>query len=177
MNAMAEKLKEAGADTIGARLTAACTNAIRQHPESVVDAWRLVGATFGHEFVRGIMNDMQRNSPQKEQKSPPTPLSRDNHSIGGTPSRPYTPRVTPPEVLQKRRQLQHVVRSKYKNSGDVPWSDVGWHELHGLKRDGVEARALLDAAPGNVPNDGRSVGDVLGVKRVDEIIARVRSSE
>lgn len=172
MNAMAEKLKEAGVDTVGAKLTAMCTEAIRRHPDSVVDAWRFVGASFGHEFVRGLMNDMQRNLPQKEQKSPPTPLSRDNHSLGGAT---YKPRVIPPERLEKRRELRQIIRSKYKNSGDVAWSDVGWHELNGLKRDGTEAMALLKAGPANVPNDGRSVGDVLGIQRVDEIIGAVRS--
>lgn len=172
MSAMAEKLKEAGVDTVGARLTAACTEAIRQHPDSVIDAWRFVGAAFGHEFVRGLMNDMQRNAPQKEQRSPPTPLSRDNHSIGGP--KPYTPRVIPQERLEKRRELQQVIRSKYKNSGGISWSDVGWHELHGLKRDGVEAMALIEAGPANVPNNGATVGDVLGAKRIDEIIKSVR---
>lgn len=172
MNALAEKLEAAGVDTIGARLTTACTEAIRQHPGSVVDAWRYVGTVFGHEFVRGLMNDMQRNQPQKEQKSPLTPLSRDNHRVGGPAT--YRPRVIQPERLEKRRELQRVVRSKYKNSGDVPWSDVGWHELAGLKRDGREAQALLEAGPANVPNDGRNVGAVLGVKKVDEIIAAVR---
>lgn len=174
MNAMAEKLKDAGVDTIGARLTAACIEAIRQSPDSSVEAWRQVGYAFGHEFVRGLMNDMQRNAPQKEQRSPPTPLSRDNHSIAGPA--PYKPRVIPPERLEKHRKLQHIVRSKYKNSGDVPWSDVGWHELAGLRRDGKEADALLSAGPANVPNDGRSVGDVLGVKRTDEIVGAVRKA-
>jgi hypothetical protein len=168
VNAMAEKLKEAGVDTIGARLTAACTEAIRQYPGSIAEAWRFVGVTFGHEFVRGLMKDMQRNEPQIEQTSPPV------HAIGVPEQKPHQTRVIPPERLEKRRELRQVIRSKYKNSGDIAWSDVGWHELHGLKRDGVEARALLDAAPGNVPNDGRSVGEVLGVKRVDEIIGAVR---
>lgn len=172
MNAMAEQLKAAGVDTIGARLTAVCTEAIRHHPESAADAWRYVGAVFGHEFVRSLMNDMQRNSPAKEPKS--SPLLLDNHERASTA--PYKPRVIPQERLEKRRQLQQIVRSKYKNSGDVPWSDVGWHELSGLQRDGREANALIAAGPASVPNDGRSVGDVLGVKQVDAIIAEVRQS-
>lgn len=172
MTGLTEKLKEAGVDTVGALLTAACTEAIRRHPESAVDAWREVGRTFGHEFVRGLMQDMQGNLSAKEPSSPPTFPSRDNHRIG-SPA-PYKPRIIPPERLEKRRQVQQFIRSKYRNSGDVPWSDVGWHELSGLKRDGKEAQALLDAGPANVPNDGRSVGDVLGVKKVDEIIAEAR---
>lgn len=185
MNAMAEKLQAAGVDTVGARLTAACTEAIRRHPESAVDAWRHVGALFGHEFVRGLMNDMQRNIPAKElapaARSPMPPAAQmmpryeyqkdDSRSFSAA----YKPRVVPPERLEKRRELQIIVRSKYKNSGNVPWSDVGWHELSSLKRDGTEAGALLAAAPAHVPNDGRSVGDVLGVKKVDEIIAEVRA--
>lgn len=172
MNAMAEKLKEAGVDTVGARLTAACIEAIRKHPDSVVDAWRSVGPLFGHEFLSGIMNDMQRNTPPKEQRSPPTPLSRDNHPVGVAAA--YQPRVIPPERLEKRRELQQVIRSKYKNSGGIAWSEVGWHELHGLKRDGAEAKALLEAGPANAPNNGTTVGEVLGVQRVDEIIKSVR---
>jgi hypothetical protein len=82
--------------------------------------------------------------------------------------------VIPPERLEKRRELQHIVRSKYKNSSDVAWSDVGWHELNSLKRDGAEATALLAAGPAHVPNDGRTAGQVLGVKQIDQIIAGVR---
>lgn len=196
MNALAEKLKSAGVDTIGARLTTACTEALRKHPESVVDAWRYIGTVFGHEFVRGLMNDMNgkpatRPSPTQVKIEPGVesrmPEYRyqpeDNrtgstaiaHSVKASAPAPYTPRVIPPERLEKRRELQRIIRSKYKNSGNVAWSDVGWHELHGLKRDGAEAKALLEAAPADVPNDGRSVGDVLGVKRVDEIIGQIRS--
>lgn len=172
MNAMAEKLKAAGVDTVGARLTAACTEGIRHHPDSVVDAWRYVGAIFGHEFVRLLMKDMQNNAAAQEPKSPPTPFSSGNHAMA-SPA-PYKPRVIPQERLEKRRELQQIVRSKYKNSGNIAWSDVGWHELHALKRDGVEAKALLEAGPANIPNDGRTVGDVLGVQRIDQIIKAVR---
>lgn len=174
MSAMAEKMRAAGVDTIGARLTAACTEAIRRHPDSVVDAWRYAGATFGHEFVRAIMSDMQKSAPQKEQRSPATPLSSGNHAMA-SPA-PYKPRVIPPERLEKRRELQQFVRSKYKNSGGICWSDVGWHELTLLKRDGKEAEALLAACGSQVPNDGRTVGDVLGIKKVDEIIEQARRS-
>lgn len=172
MSAMAEKLKDAGADTVGAQLTAACIEAIRRHPESAEEAWRLVGVAFGHEFIRGLMSDMRVTAPQREQSSPPPPFSRDNHAMA-TPT-PYRPRVIPPERLEKRRELQQIVRSKYKNSGNVPWSEVGWHELPGMRRDGKEADALLAAGPANAPNTGCSVGEVLGVKRTDEIIAGIR---
>lgn len=175
MNAFAEKMKDAGVDTIGARLTTACTEAIRRHPDSVVDAWRYVGATFGHEFVRGLMNDMQRISPvQAPQSSPPTPLSKGNHAMANPA--PYKPRVIPQERLEKRRELQQIVRSKYQNSGGIAWSDVGWHELRLLQRDGGEAAALLAASPGDIPNDGRTVGNVLGIKKTDEIIAQFRKA-
>lgn len=175
MNALSEKMKDAGVDTLGARLTTVCVEAVRQYPGSIAEAWRFVGAAFGHEFIRGLMNDMQRNTPApaQEPKSPPTPLSKGNHSMA-SPA-PYKPRVIPAERLEKRRQLQQIVKSKYKNSGDVPWSDVGCHEALGLMRDGREVEALLAACPSDLPNDGRTFGDVLGAKRVDEIIAQVRS--
>jgi hypothetical protein len=171
MNAIAKKLKEAGIDTIGARLTTICTEAIRRHPDSVVDAWRYVGAMFGHEFVRGIMQDM--GAKEREQMSP----LRDNQAqqqVGVTA--PYKPRVIPKERLEKRRELQQIVRSKYRNSNGIAWSEVGWNELVANVRDGNEAQALLAAAPANVPNDGRKVGDVLGIKRIDEIIEAVRKA-
>lgn len=172
MTALAEKMKDAGVDTLGARLTLACTEAIRRHPHSAVDAWRMVGATFGLEFVRGLMSDMQRPSAPKDQP-PPLPIEYQNQAAASS-SVSYKPRLIPPERLEKRRELQQIIRSKYRNSSDVAWSDVGWHELNSLKRDGAEAVALLAAGPAHVPNDGRSVGDVLGVKKVDEIIAQVR---
>jgi hypothetical protein len=188
MNALAEKLKSAGVDTIGARLTTACTEALRRHPDSVVDAWQYVGAVFGHEFVRGLMDDMKGTAstpapaqvkiePGIESKMPEYRYqAEDNRTGNTTTSVPYTPRVIPPERLEKRRELQRIVRSKYKNSGNVAWSDVSWHELHGLQRDGKEANALLAAGPANVPNDGRTVGDVLGIKETDEIIGQLRRS-
>jgi hypothetical protein len=188
MNALAEKMKAAGVDTVGARLTTACTEALRKYPDSAVEAWRYVGAVFGHEFVRGLMDDMKgppvKPSLDQEVRIEPGELPtmseylarcEVNRTSNAAFSQPYKPRVIPPERLEKRRELQRIIRSKYKNSGDVAWSDVGWHELQGLKRDGAEARALLEAAPASVPNDGRSVGDVLGVKRVDEIIGQIRS--
>jgi hypothetical protein len=171
MNALTEKMKDAGVDTIGARLTTACVDAIRKHPDSVADAWRYVGAAFGHEFIRNLMTDMQRHAPAKEATMPL--ITRAFPAFGA--STPYKPRVFPPERLEKRRELEHTIRSKYKNSGGVSWSDVGWHELAGLKRDGNEAAALLNAGPANVPNDGRSVNDVLGTEKINEIIAQVRA--
>lgn len=164
MTAMAEKLKDAGVDTIGAALTAACIEGLRQHPDSVIEAWHYAGSVFGHEFVRGLMRDMQGSSPVKSVPS--------NHSVAG--SKAYQPRVIPPERLERRRELQRIISSKYKNSANIAWSDVGWHELSALKRDGLEAAALLAAGPATVPNDGRSVGDVLGIKRTDEIIEQLR---
>ena len=172
MSAFSEKLKDAGVDTVGARLTTACIEAIRKYPDSVVHAWLYVGDAFGHEFVRGLMRDMQGNVPAKESSSPPPSFRHENNAVAAP--KPYKPQVIPPERLEKRRQLRQLVRSKYRNSGDVPWSDVGWHELHGLKRDGGEAEALLKAGPANMPNDGRTVGDVLGIQKTDEIIAAIR---
>jgi hypothetical protein len=187
MTAMAEKMNEAGVDIIGARLTAACIEAIRSHPDSVVDVWRTVGASFGHEFVRALMNDMQPKvqtvEPRKAFDKIAAGLNEALAVASGIaePSKlhipapkPYQPRVIPPERLEKRRELQQLIRSKYKNSGGVAWSEVGWHELHGVKRDGTEAKALLEAGPANVPNTGQTVGQVLGVQRVDEIIMSVR---
>lgn len=184
MTILAEKLKEAGADTIGAQLTAACTQAARLHPNDPEAAWRSVGISFGHAFIRGIMTDMSPAPGPERQLSArsidwkPMDMGLANASVRFDRApviKPYQPKVIAPERLEKRRELRNIVRSKYKNSGDVAWSDVGWHELHALKRDGVEAQALLADGPANVPNDGRSVGDVLGVKRIDEIIKRVRS--
>lgn len=160
MSAFAEKLLAAGADTVGAEFTTACVEAIKRHPGSVVDAWRFAGAVFGHDFVRGLMNDMHKNMPVTGE-----PASR----IPGKPLR------SPQERMKERNKIRQFVRSKYKNGAGVAWSDVGWHELTVLARDGKEAGALLAACSGGVPNDGRTVGDVLGVKRVDEIIKAARS--
>lgn len=172
MTALAEKMKEAGVDTIGARLTAACIEAIRCVSDDPEAAWRYVGTIFGHEFVRVLIKDIEGISkPEAPEFAAPKPVYP-----ASVAAKPYEPRVIAPERLEKRRKLQQVVRSRYMNSGGIAWSDVGWHELHGLSRDGNEARALLDAGPAHVPNDGRSVGDVLGIKKIDEIIGNVRES-
>jgi hypothetical protein len=190
MSDLAEKLENAGVDTIGARLTTACTDAIRKHPDSVADAWRYVGAVFGHEFVRGLMSDMQPKvqtaEPNKAFDKISAGLNEALDIARGTAEpgklhvptpKPYQPRVIPPERLEKRRELRQVVRSKYMNSGGISWSEVGCHEALGLLRDGKEVEALLAACPANIPNDGRTFGDVLSVKKVDEIIAQVRAGE
>jgi hypothetical protein len=172
MSALAEKLEAAGVDTIGARLTAACAEAIRRHPDNPAAAWNYAGTMFGHEFVRGLMGDMRGCEPIPE----PRPRASPKASIV-VPVRQHTPRVIAPERLENRRKLQQIIRSKFKNSGGVSWSDVGWHELPLLTRDGKEADALLAAYSANVPNDGRTVGDVLGIKKTDSIIAAVRADK
>ena len=189
MSGLAEKMKSAGVDTIGARLTTVCIEGLRLSPNNARQAWDHAFNEFGRHFVMGIIEDMASAPTQTEklirdtQSQPvaiepfirfdpdksPSKIFREETSI-----KPYQPRVIAPERLEKRREFQQIVRSKYKNSGGVVWSDVGWHELHGLKRDGAEAKALLDSGPANVPNTGGTVGDILGVKRVDEIIAMVR---
>lgn len=179
MTVIAEKLRAAGADTVGAQLTTACVDAIRSHPDNVEAAWRQVGAVFGYDLIKSLMRDMtpdtkkgfgsQFASGEKKIQSAPVKIGETQYTAFE-----YKPRVIPAERLEKRRQLRELVRSKFKNSNGVSWSDVGWHELTALQRDGAEAKALLEAGPANVPNDGRTVGDVLGVKRTDEIIGKFR---
>ena len=154
MTALAEKLKEAGVDTIGPQLTTACVQALRAHPESIEAAWRAVGLNFGHALLRQLQSDMGLTQVAK----------------------PYTPRVQSldPVRTHRRAEIKRAIRSKYLNSAGVPWSEVSWHELHGLARDGVEAKALLTAGPSNITNDGRTVGDVLGIKKIDSIIEALR---
>jgi hypothetical protein len=188
MTALAEKMKSAGVDTIGAKLTAACIEGLRRHPGNEKAAWGYAFEAFGREFVSGVMNDM-RGTPMPSVKALVDDLASDLRASGcplevpdvrarPTPpsEKPYTPRIIAPQRLAERRRLAEVVRSKYKNSGGIAWSEVGWHELPLLKRDGAEAAALWNACSGEIPNDGRTVGDVLGIKKTDEIIAALRKS-
>ena len=170
MTALAEKLKRAGYDTFEARFAVLATEAIRAHPHSVVEAWKLIGEKFGFEYLRERMKDMKGG---KAERSPPNPLAVSNPAICSP--KPYTPRIISKERVEQRRRQADAVRSKFKNSGGIYWSEVGWHELFGLARDGVEANALLAAGPANVPNDGRTVGNVLGAERIDKIIKEVRA--
>lgn len=180
MTALAEKLNEAGADTLGAQLTTACIEGLRISPNNARAAWEHAFNAVGRELLIRLMADMAPKPSLSEQlirKAQSRPLpSRPAELI--TPSmpaaKPYTPRVIEPARIERRVRLQELVRSKYKNSSGVSWSDVGWHELPLLTRDGVEARALLAACSASVPNDGRTVGEVLGVKLVDDIVAKVR---
>jgi len=192
MTAFAEKLKQAGADTLGAQLTTACIEGLRLHPNNASAAWNHAFHILGRQLLVSLMADMTPNpSPSekliRESQSLPTPKStlssminritpQNRHEEAMAPARPYAPKVLPPERLEKRRELRQIVRSKYMNSGGIAWSDVGWHELKGLLRDGKEAQALLAAGPAHVPNDGRTVGAVLGVAKVDEIVGNVRKA-
>ena len=186
MTALAEKLKEAGADTTGAKFTAICTDALRRHPDNLGAAWADVGASFGLGFLRGLQSDMRAHEPAAVPKFKAAYGGSARNSMGAISKvnpiwlqpeepKPYQPRVIPQARIERRQQLQEVVRSKFKNSANVAWSDVGWHELSAMSRDGVEARALLNAGPAAVPNDGRKVGDVLGVKKIDEIVGNIRA--
>jgi hypothetical protein len=182
MSLLAEKMEKAGVDTVGAQLTQVCLDAIREGHRDPVKAWRRVGELFGHEFVMRLMADMGRSLPVSEARdnTPQEQYQRAVDRVNRTTDReiaaaPYKPRVIPKERLESRRKQQEIVRSKFKNSSGIAWSDVGWHELPVLARDGREAAALLAAGPAHAPNDGRSVGAVLGVKQVDLIIGSVRA--
>lgn len=157
MTALAEKLKTAGADTVGARVTTTCIEALRLYPDNVVKAWAHVGTALGYDLLRVLAKDMGLPKPTMPQTV-----------------QPIRPRLVEPKKAERLRELQKVVRSKFSNSAGVAWSDVGWHELHALARDGKEARVLLKAGPAAVPNDGRTVGQVLGIRRVDQLITAAR---
>lgn len=134
-----------------------CEEAVKLHPNDVAAAWEFVGKAFGHDFLRSL---------GKSSLAPRAECA----------PKPYLPRIAlSPERFERRMELRKAVRSRYSNSVGVAWSDVIWADLPGLHRDGVEANALLAAAPGNIPNDGSTVGDMLGVHRVDEIIEKLRS--
>jgi hypothetical protein len=173
MNAIAEKLEAAGVDTIGARLTTSCTEAIRRHPDSVGDAWALVGTIFGHEFVRGLMGDMR--GPQEPESPPATLDLRDCH-VFKSPA-PYKPRVIQPERLQKRQELQAIIRIRfgYKTADGTDWAQVGAHELDGMDRDGAMARAVK-ARIGVLTNEDRfrKIGDLMTAKQFEEVANDVR---
>lgn len=162
MTMLAEKLKDAGADTVGAQFTAVCTQALRDHPSNLMEAWRTIGLAFGYEFLRGLAADMRGETGDRVPASV-TPM-------------PVAPKKPPlrKEIIEKRERVEHVIRSRFKNSAGIAWSDVGWHELPALARDGKEAASLLQAGPANVPNDGRTVGQVLGVKQTDAVIEAMR---
>lgn len=135
-----------------------CEEAIRLHPDDIPAAWEFVGKTFGHDFLRSLGRASFAPRPEHAAK-------------------PYQPRPITVEREERRLHLRKAVRSKFSNSVGVAWSDVLWVDLNGLKRDGAEAQALLAAAAADdlIPNDGSTVGDVLGLKRVDAIIAEVRA--
>lgn len=138
----------------------ACAEAVERHPGDAVNAWRHVGAVFGYQFLRRFAAALK-----DDKKVPAQQVTQ----------RPYGPRKITPERIERRERLQEIVRSKYKNSAGVAWSDVCWNQLRQLSRDGLEAGALLQASPQVAPNDGRTVGDVLGVSAVNKIIGALRA--
>lgn len=193
MTALAEKMKSAGVDTIGSRLTANACDAIRNDAdESVVNIWNAVGRSFGYEFIRGLMADMKQDrvppaSPVNAVATSYREQSQASVSSAWPPARafpitvetfkplakPYQPHVIPKERIEKRSELRKAVE-KYFTSGGTPWLKVGWHELVAYARDGNESAALLAAGPASVPNDGRDVEAVLGRKAAEKILEKVR---
>lgn len=157
MTDLAEKLRNAGADTVGARIATLCVEGLRLHPDNLFRAWGHVGSSYGYDLLRTLVKDM--GLPEVHA-----------HAI-----QPYRARAPSPERIERRQMLRELVRSKYKTSAGVAWSDVGWHELPALTRDGEEATALLEAGPAIVPNDGRTVGQVLGIKKTEQIIEAIRT--
>lgn len=156
MSALAEKLKAAGADTVGARITCLGVEGLRLYHGRIGAVWAYIGAAYGYDLIAELAKDMKLPELKPAQ-------------VSGA-------RGASPQDISVRKKLQELVRSKYKNSTGIAWSEVGWHELRAMARDGSEASALLDAGPANVPNDGRTVGQVLGVKTVDKIIEMARAA-
>lgn len=199
MTALAEKMKEAGVDTIGAKFTAMCLEALRRNPGDVLSAWRWVGAHFGLHFLEELKGDMDARPMTVSEKESMERLTADvdrqtasllskptvgngqkildglTQAIEFTRAKPYQPRVISPERLERRRELKKVVE-KYFTSSGVAWLKVGWHELRAMVRDGDEAQALLNAGPASVPNDGRDVEAVLGRKEAERILENVRNA-
>lgn len=151
-------------DRVADRLSHACVEALERHPYDVVNAWRHVGAIFGYQFIQRL------GASPKEDRQPQKALREIVHHASS-----YRSREIAPERLERREIIREIVRSKYKNSAGIAWSDVLWIKLHELSRDGDEARALLEAHPQSVPNDSRTVGDVLGTDAINKIIADLRA--
>lgn len=173
MKAIAEKLEKAGYDTFAARFAVTATEALRRHPRSIADAWRYMGETFGFEYLRGLAEDMAGGKP-----SNPAPRQTDGTVFVPPQSRPvtpYRPREISKERAARRQKLLEVVRSKYKCYDGRWWSEVGVHELPAMARQGKEAAALLASLPANLPNDGRSLGDVLSAQSIDAAVERARA--
>lgn len=170
MTMFAEKLKDAGADTIGSRLTVAVTAAIRAQPQANPESvWRAIGVTFGHDFVNSVMADMGFY--------PPEPRDDATHSehFGALARpisfRPHKPRMVAPAPVERRAKLAEVVRSKFKTSAGISWSDITPQAGIAMERDAKENAILRAALPAALPNDGRTYGQILGVAQVDKLLA------
>lgn len=180
MTAIAEKLKAAGVDTFEARFAVLAIEALRAHPDNIEAAWRLIGERFGHQYLRERAKDMR--GPKKEAFERLAEAAREAVSVArgetqplNTP-KPYVSRVVSlKKTAARREKLFERVRSKFKCHDGRYWSEVGWHELAGMTRQGAEARALLAAGPANVPNDERTIADVIGVTKIDQIIIGART--
>jgi len=183
MTLLADKLKNAGADTLGAEFISRLTEAVRRYPDSVVDAWRCLGDMWGYAKARQVMKDMS-GLDGKEKHSPPTPLSAERAvPISGKPIRlpspkPYQPRVKPdPARIEiAKEKVIKIIHSQFKSRAGIWWSEYTYQGLQAEKFDGLEADAVIAIWPAGHRNDGTKAGEAIGIKKIDKAIAAFRAS-
>lgn len=152
MTAIGDKLKDAGVDTLGAKITTLVIEGIRFYPNSVVDVWRFVGERVGYDLIRIVMKDMgvDRRGPEK---SPMSPLGNDAQPVGGGPKKSLDDYRRERERREKekaerdKRKARVIVMFKSKTYDGRDWAEVGAHELPGMARQGGIARELIKELP------------------------------
>ena len=143
MTLLSDKLKAAGIDTFESKFAKLAFEALQHHPDSVIDAWRYLGVTFGHEYMRERLKDMRGAAPEKEKHSPRTPLS---HPPIVTPTRkPISPqqKAAIDKIINK---AVDIVKFGCNTSDGRDWARVHPYEFAAMKRD----NALVTAVEGQL---------------------------
>lgn len=172
MTLLAEKLKNAGYDTFEATFVKLCFDALQRHPDSVIDAWRDVGANFGYEYLRGRMKDMQGTVPQKEKQSPQTPLS---HPPIVTTATPYKPAWKPEPKKHSGLALKVVKKIMFNrvDSKGIDWARFSRFEETGVMRDNAVVLAVREkyGPPKNENERNMTYGELMSPQEFIKLYA------
>jgi hypothetical protein len=106
------------------------------------------------------------------------PLGANNgHNTPAPPAREPTQaqRAAVSNIKDASARLVMTIFDRHRTSSGEAWGDVRAHELHGMRRDGALAKAVIEyLGPLNSKERFSSIRELMGPSQFEEILTRVR---
>lgn len=188
MTLLSDRLREAGAPAAQSRLAVLAVEALRDNDGSLLKAasslWKKLEAEpwIAKElwllpYLRDRKLDMNRMAADSKKAPPPAEEVKQSNPVpvdARGRRKPNPDRSV--EIADLAQRAASVILFKHKTSDGRDWARVGAHELAGMDRDGVLARAIQNRL-GSLSNSQRfmEIGDLMNSKTFYEVVAEVRS--